>query len=96
MKISEAQKLIKKTYGHKDRQRGHEGTFMYLIEEVGELATEIREGDKESIASEFADVLAWTLSVAELHNIDVEEAFKKKYNQCSGCQQLPCTCKTKP
>ena len=96
MNISEAQNLIFEIYGKKDRNRGTAGTFMYLIEEVGELATAIREESKEQIASEFADVLAWTLSVASLEGIDIEKAFKEKYLVCDGCGMIPCKCNSKP
>lgn len=96
MNLSEAQKLIAETYGKKDRERGTAGTFMYLMEEVGELATAIREEGKEQVASEFADVIAWTMSLAALEGVDLEEAFKKKYLTCRGCKKIPCECKTKP
>ena len=96
MNISEAQKIIAETYGKKDQKRGSAGTFMYLIEEVGELATAIREESKEEVASEFADVFAWTLSLAALEGIDLEVAFKQKYLTCRGCGQTPCSCETKP
>jgi len=38
MKISEFQSLIARKYEKRDRQRGIPGTFMWFIEEVGELA----------------------------------------------------------
>ena len=96
MKISEAQKIIADTYGKKDKERGSAGTFMYLVEEVGELATSIREEGPEEKASEFADVFAWTLSLAALEGIDIEKAFKDKYSICNGCGKSPCACETKP
>lgn len=96
MKISKAQKIIAETYGKKDRERGVAGTFMYLVEEVGELATAIREQGSSEKASEFADVFAWTLSLAALEGIDLEQAFNDKYLKCNGCGQSPCECKTKP
>lgn len=96
MKISEAQKIIAETYGKKDRERGSAGTFMYLVEEVGELATSIREEGQTEKASEFADVFAWTLSLAALEGIDLEQAFKDKYLTCGGCGKSPCECATKP
>ncbi|MBF0197714.1 MAG: nucleotide pyrophosphohydrolase [Planctomycetes bacterium] len=96
MKIAEAQKLIADCYGEKDRNRGVDGTFMYFVEEVGELATSLREESDEECSSEFADVIAWLFSLASLKGIDIEEAFKKKYSLCGGCGSSPCTCKTKP
>jgi len=96
MKISEAQALIAKAYGDKDRKRGTPGTFMYLVEEVGELSTALREEGREERASEMADVFAWTLSLAELEGIDLEKEFLKKYRVCSGCGKSICACLTKP
>lgn len=95
MKISEAQKRISEIYSHKDKERGVAGTFMYFSEEVGELATALREEDKASQASEFADVFAWLMSLASLAEVDLEQAFLEKYLVCSGCKKNPCTCNTK-
>ena len=96
MNISDAQDLIVKTYGSKDRQRGVPGTYMYLVEEIGELATALREETKEQRASELADVLAWTFSIAGLEGIDLEAAFREKYLLCRGCGKDVCECATKP
>lgn len=96
MDLRDAQQKIKETYGHKDSSRGIDGTFMYLVEEIGELATALREGDQESKGGEFADVQAWLLSLASLVNIDMQAEFEKKYIVCTGCQQVPCICETKP
>jgi NTP pyrophosphatase (non-canonical NTP hydrolase) len=96
MKIREAQELIVKAYGAKDRNRGTAGTFMYLVEEIGELSTALREEGPEERASELADVLAWTFSVAGLEGIDLEQAFLKKYKLCRSCGQDVCSCNTKP
>ena len=38
------QGLIDRMYGEKDRARGSTATFLWLCEEVGELAAAIREG----------------------------------------------------
>jgi|SaaInlStandDraft_1057018.scaffolds.fasta_scaffold32276_4 NTP pyrophosphatase (non-canonical NTP hydrolase) len=96
MKISKAQEIIHQAYGEKDRKRGTPGTFMYLVEEVGELSTALREEGKEERASELADVFAWTLSVAALEGIDLEKSFLEKYKVCSGCGKAVCSCDTKP
>lgn len=96
MKLSQFQKHIDQLYGAKDRARGVDGTFMYLIEEVGELATALREGSLEDQAGEFADVVAWTASLAALAGVDLEKAVSEKYAACSGCQNIPCSCSSKP
>jgi len=65
-------------YG-RDSARGVYATFAWLVEEVGELGEALLKGDKRQIAEEIADVLAWTLSIANLVGIDAEEAFRAKY-----------------
>ena len=77
--IRYAQKLMRDYYFERDRGRGLYATFTWFIEEVGELAEAILSGRREAIAEEFADVLAWLLSLANLLDIDVADAFKKKY-----------------
>ena len=73
------QNLMKKYYYERDSARGLYATFTWLVEEVGELAEALLSNNKEAIAEEIADVLAWLSSVSNLANIDIEEAFKKKY-----------------
>ena len=46
MQIGEFQRNIEKTYYDRDSARGMGGTFMWFIEEVGELATAVREAIK--------------------------------------------------
>ncbi len=94
MKISEFQKMILEIYGSRDSNRGVERTFLWLVEEIGELAEAVRKNDKTAIEEELADVIAWTVSVANLTGIDVEKAIKKKYpGVCPKCKSSPCTCK---
>src|SRR4051812_2800696 len=45
--LPELQRLIREVYGAKDSARGLEGTFMWFMQEVGELATALRGGDAE-------------------------------------------------
>ena len=42
MKISEFQKLIEDIYYERDSERGVEKTFVWFVEEFGEIAKEIR------------------------------------------------------
>lgn len=93
MNIREFQELIHDIYFHKDSKRGVEGTFLWFVEEVGELSEAIRKNDREAMEEEFADVLAWLMSLANLLEIDVEEAAKKKYpGVCPYCGKNPCEC----
>jgi NTP pyrophosphatase (non-canonical NTP hydrolase) len=82
--LREAQDLIAKLYINRDRGRGIFATFTWFIEEVGELAEALLSGDKKSIEEEIADVFAWLFSIANLVNVDVAEAFKRKYLEDSN------------
>jgi NTP pyrophosphatase (non-canonical NTP hydrolase) len=74
------QKQIENLYYEKDAARGWEGTFVWFIEEVGELARALhRDDDPENLAEEFADVAAWLVSLASLKGVDLGEAVAKKY-----------------
>ena len=42
MTLSQFQRLIRDTFGAKDSRRGIDGTFMWFMEEVGELAAALR------------------------------------------------------
>ena len=77
MKISEFQKFIEDKYGERDRERGVAPTFMWFVEEVGELATALHGDDEENKKEEFADVLAWMCTLANIAGVDLEEAITK-------------------
>jgi len=92
MEIRAFQKLIKDTYYDKDMARGTPATFIWFVEEVGELATALREGTQAEKEGEFADVLAWLMTLANINNIDMEKALAKYQKGCCGCGNIPCTC----
>jgi len=91
--LTQLQRLIDDTYGGKDRQRGVEGTFMWFMEEVGELSAALRGGTAEERAAEFADVLAWLATLANIAGVDLDAAVQAKYGGgCPGCRHSPCIC----
>src|SRR6184192_2040025 len=91
--LAQLQHLIQDTYGAKDHQRGVEGTFMWFMEEVGELAAALRGGQTENLSAEFADVLAWLATLANIAGVDLDAAMRAKYGAgCPGCGKLPCAC----
>ena len=95
MSLGEFQGRIKALFGDKDARRGVEGTFMWFMEEVGELSAALRSGPKEELALEFADVLAWLATLANIAGVDLERAMRAKYGGgCPGCGQSPCVCGT--
>ena len=64
--LADFQALIREMYFSKDEARGVDGTFMWLMEEVGELAAALREGSADDKNEEFADVLAWLTTIANI------------------------------
>jgi len=77
MRISEFQRIISQKYEKRDRQRGVPATFMWFIEEVGELATALTSDDQKNKEEEFADVFAWLCTLANISNVDLENACNK-------------------
>ena len=74
MRIEEFQRLIEEIYYEKDSSRGLAGTHMWFCEEVGELTRALRRGDREELAGEFADVLAWLSTMASISGINARTA----------------------
>ncbi|MDA1055880.1 MAG: nucleotide pyrophosphohydrolase [Planctomycetota bacterium] len=80
-------------YFDKDVARGIDGTFMWLMEEIGELAAALRSGSHEDKMEEFADVLAWLTTIANVAGVDLSEAVSRKYGDgCPGCRRFVCHC----
>ncbi len=77
MDISRFQQLISEKYEKRDRQRGTPATFMWFIEEVGELATALSGTNNEEMQDEFADVFAWLCTLANINDVDLEKACEK-------------------
>lgn len=85
MTIAGFQQHIKAKYYQTDLARGTPATFLWLVEEVGELATALNEAhsqgrpDRGNMEEEFADVLAWLCTLANINDIDLESAIRRKY-----------------
>ena len=92
MDLAELQDVIDRTYGTQDRDRGVPGTVAWLCEEVGELAQALRKGTRQQQLHEFADVLAWVATLANLVGIDLAEAVSRYADGCPKCASLPCVC----
>ncbi|MDR1924606.1 MAG: nucleotide pyrophosphohydrolase [Planctomycetaceae bacterium] len=91
--IADFQRLIHRMYFAKDSDRGAEATFLWFMEEVGELATAIRTGTADELRGEFADVFAWLTTIANIKGIDLTDAVQKKYGSgCPGCGCYVCNC----
>jgi NTP pyrophosphatase (non-canonical NTP hydrolase) len=93
MHIREFQEMMKYLYVHRDSERGIKGTYEWLMDEVKELGEALEENDKEATEKEFADVIAWLASLANITDIDLEAAAINKYpHKCPKCQHAPCQC----
>ena len=77
MEIRAFQQLIDDKYGKRDRARGTPATYMWFIEEVGELATALHGTDQANKEEEFADVFAWLCTLANINDVDLEKACEK-------------------
>jgi len=77
MHINEFQGIISQKYEKRDRERGIPATFLWFMEEVGELATALAGKDQENREEEFADVLAWLCTLANISDVDLEKACAK-------------------
>ncbi len=92
MDIGDFQRLMRETYGARDRARGLERTFAWLVEEVGELSRALFRGDETTQRVEFADVLAWLASVADQAGVDLDAAAARYAHGCPKCGRRPCVC----
>ena len=95
MELGEAQAMMRRIYYHKDSKRGARRTWEWLAEEVKELGEAIEAGDERAMEAEFADVLAWLASLANVVGVDLERAFLAKYpGRCPKCGRAVCMCAT--
>ena len=94
MTVQEFQQQIEQIYFTKDAGRGWQETFIWFVEEVGELGRALRSEGREEIEAEFADVFAWLATLASIFEVDLEAAAVKKYGSgCPKCAHTPCTCR---
>jgi len=97
MTISEFQNIIEETYFERDSKRGLATNFVWFIEEVGELAKELKKeligsGDENRLKEEFADVLAWLTTLVSQMGFDLEDIARIYAEGCPKCHQKPCVC----
>ena len=95
MHIQELQNMMRRIYFRRDSERGTVGTFNWLFDEVKELEEAIKARDRKAMENEFADVLAWLASLANVVGVELEDVALKKYDgKCPKCHNLPCQCAT--
>ena len=82
--LSEFQQFIRDRYQETDQVRGPARTFLWFSEEIGELAEALArrergDGDEANLREEFADVLAWLTTLANITGVDLAQAVHDKY-----------------
>ena len=84
--LDDVQQLIRDRYFATDSARGVPGTFMWLVEEVGELSSALMENapgqdptpeQRKNLEEEFADVLAWLTTLANIADVNLSDAMVK-------------------
>jgi NTP pyrophosphatase (non-canonical NTP hydrolase) len=81
------QKHISDKYEAADRARGTAGTWLWFSEEFGELARALARDDRANLEEEFADVLAWLCTLANINDVDLSAAVAKKYLTADAPQE---------
>lgn len=93
MDLADFQSHMRRLYGARDAERGLARTFAWFTEEVGELSRAIFRGTDEDRRHEFADVLAWLVSLAEQTGVDLADAASRYVDGCPRCAATPCGCR---
>lgn len=84
---------MRRIYFHRDSKRGAEGTYEWLVDEVNELGAAMKEDNIKALKDEFADVLAWLASLANVLEINLEKTTLTKYDgKCPKCHKAICEC----
>jgi len=90
--LREFQELIERIYLERDRARGWERTFVWFVEEVGELARALHREDARKVEEELIDVAAWLVTLASIRGVDLGKAASKYAHGCPRCGRTPCGC----
>lgn len=91
--VREFQQLIEAIYFERDEARGQWSTYAWFVEEVGELARALRNDDRPNLEAEFADCLAWLVTLASVAGVDLASVAHAKYGLgCPRCKGTPCAC----
>jgi NTP pyrophosphatase (non-canonical NTP hydrolase) len=87
-------------YGTKNKERGIGDILNRLFREASEFLSlcmhaqgaTVEEAERE-FALELADTLSWTIAVANFFEVDLEEAYLRRYgNGCVNCKRSSCNC----
>lgn len=73
------QSHIREKYYDADVARGTPRTWLCLSEEFGELARALLKNDRANLEEEFADVVAWLCTLANINSVNLAAAIERKY-----------------
>lgn len=77
--MSSLQQDLAARFAEGDKKSGASFLALVLMEEVGELAEAIRRGDREHARKECADVAFMALSIANVLDVDLEQAIRANF-----------------
>jgi len=77
--IKDAQKSVKEFVREKNWESGSLEIFNHLVEEVGEVARELRNNNKDNLKNELGDVLFLLFKLSNQQEIDLADAFTNKF-----------------
>jgi NTP pyrophosphatase (non-canonical NTP hydrolase) len=77
--IYDAQEKVKEFVRDKNWKVDSLEIFNHLVEEIGEVAKELRNNDKAKLKEELADVLFLIFKLCNEKDISLEEAFEHKF-----------------
>jgi NTP pyrophosphatase (non-canonical NTP hydrolase) len=96
------QRMFHTIYGNVNHLQSLDQIAHHLMEEVGEVAKEIRLGRGPELQEEIADVFAWLIGIilkAESmsgKDIHLEDLIWERFpNMCPYCKSNPCKCSSK-
>ena len=85
MTLGEFQQHIRDRYYATDVERRTPMTWLWFSEEIGELARALaRRDNAKNLEEEFADVLAWLCTLANINDVDLAAAVEAKYVKDGG------------
>lgn len=73
------QEELARRFAEGDKRSGSAFLALVLMEEVGELAEALRRGEVEEARKEVADVAFMAFSIANVLDVDVEQAIRAKF-----------------
>jgi NTP pyrophosphatase (non-canonical NTP hydrolase) len=100
--LEEWQRMFQAIYGNVNKVVPRSAIGFHLMEEISEVAKEIRYGNRENCKAELADVFAWIMAMVMKIQLDFREfsfsdALWEAYpGICKICKKERCTCEVRP